>query len=264
MDLNSIRAKFNKEQRFEAHFYGQRREVGPYTVRHFANDKARRNFIVWSNLQDAPNIDEAIDQELDELRQTEQALEWKVYCYDFPIDLVERLQKRGLEAEEVEAIMILEFATAPRVLTQPVRHDIRRLTHPDQLQDLLFIMREVWDSDFEWLVPRLSERMEHTYEEHPIYIAYVDNEPAATAWMTFHEGSQFAGLWGGSTRKKFRGQGLYTSLIATRLQEAQARGGVHYFMIDASSMSRPILEKLNFHLIGFSTPCVMQASSTSG
>ncbi len=63
-----------------------------------------------------------------------------------------------------------------------------------------------------------------------------------------------ASLWGGSTISGFRKRGLYTALLAVRAQEANARG-VRYLTVNASAMSRPILEKFGFEVIAYSHPC---------
>lgn len=81
------------------------------------------------------------------------------------------------------------------------------------------------------------------------------------AWVYFPKHSQFASLWGGSTVSGFRRQGLYTALLAVRAQEASARG-VRYLTVDASDMSRPILEKFGFEVIAHAYPCKWTAKDT--
>ena len=66
--------------------------------------------------------------------------------------------------------------------------------------------------------------------------------------------SAFASLWGGSTLPELRGRGLYTGLLAARLQEARARGA-RYLTVDAGPMSRPILERRGFRLLTHATAC---------
>ncbi|NMB86841.1 MAG: GNAT family N-acetyltransferase, partial [Chloroflexi bacterium] len=90
-------------------------------------------------------------------------------------------------------------------------------------------------------------------EVRSIYVAYAGDQPVATAWIYFPPHSRFASLWGGSTRAEYRGRGLYTALLAIRLQEALRRG-VTYLSVDASSMSRPILEKYGFVKIAAESP----------
>jgi predicted acetyltransferase len=87
-----------------------------------------------------------------------------------------------------------------------------------------------------------------------VYVAYIDAQPASAAWSFFPKHSQFASLWGGSTVSAFRKQGLYTALLAVRAQEARDRQ-VKFLTVDASPMSRPILEKFGFERIAYSYPC---------
>jgi GNAT superfamily N-acetyltransferase len=87
-----------------------------------------------------------------------------------------------------------------------------------------------------------------------IYISYQGEQPASAAWIFFHAGSSFASLWGGSTLPQFRNQGHYSLLLAARAQKARARGFT-LLTVDASPMSRPILEKHGFQYLATSTPC---------
>jgi hypothetical protein len=93
-----------------------------------------------------------------------------------------------------------------------------------------------------------------------VYVAYIDELPVSAAWIYFPKNSQFASLWGGSTVSGFRKQGLYTALLAVRVQEAKARQ-VRYLTVDASDMSRPILEKFGFEMIAYSYPCKWKLKS---
>jgi len=63
--------------------------------------------------------------------------------------------------------------------------------------------------------------------------------------MYFHECSNFASLWGGATLPQFRNQGHYSLLLSAHAHEARARG-FSLLTVDASPMSRPILEKQGF------------------
>jgi predicted GNAT superfamily acetyltransferase len=144
---------------------------------------------------------------------------------------------------------------APDVLWQAVIHDIRRVTNSAGLKDVLAVEREVWQEDQSQLGEFLADSLLASPDQISIYTAYVNEKPASAAWAFFPEGSQFASLWGGSTLEKYRGQGLYTALLAIRAQEARSRG-VKYLTVDASPMSRPILEKFGFIKITESYPCM--------
>ena len=60
--------------------------------------------------------------------------------------------------------------------------------------------------------------------------------------LTPVEGTEFAGIWGGSTLPDFRGRGIYRALVAARARSAVARG-IRYIHSDCTDMSRPILER---------------------
>ena len=76
-----------------------------------------------------------------------------------------------------------------------------------------------------------------------------------TAWLVLRPGTEFAGLWGGSTLSQWRGRGIYRALVAARAQLAVARG-VRYLQVDASSDSAPILRRLGFRAVTTTTPYV--------
>lgn len=78
-----------------------------------------------------------------------------------------------------------------------------------------------------------------------MFAIYKNGRCVSAAWMHYLEPTSFCVLLGGSTLPGFRQHGYYTKLIQARAQEAKARG-FRYLTIDASSMSRPILEKHGF------------------
>ena len=85
-------------------------------------------------------------------------------------------------------------------------------------------------------------------------MAYADDEPACVGWTYFHPNSHFASIWGGSTVETYRQRGLYTAVLARRVQEALDRG-YHYVTMDASPMSQPIVVKNGFEILTYSQSC---------
>jgi hypothetical protein len=81
-----------------------------------------------------------------------------------------------------------------------------------------------------------------------VYLAYVDEQPACAGWVYFHPGSQFASLKGGSTLPEYRQRGLYTTVLAVRVQEA-IRRGYRFLTIEAGPMSRWIVSSHGFQLL---------------
>lgn len=259
MNKSHLITLFDQDQRIDVEYPDMRREVTPNVVRHINTSGDGEGMIIYSRLNEA-NADEIIRQEVDYFEGIGQDFEWKVYDHDSPPDLKDRLGSYGFIVEDVEAIMVLDLKDAPEILWQPIRQDVRRIVDPEKIADVLTVKEQVWDDDFSWLGHYLREALSHYPEQVSAYVAYIDGQPASSARIYFPEHSQFASLWGGSTVSRFRKQGLYTALLAVRAQEAKARQ-VSYLTVDASPMSRPILEKYGFELIAYSYPCKWQLKS---
>jgi GNAT superfamily N-acetyltransferase len=251
VDIHQLLALHDQQQRLEVEFRTMRREATPEVIRHVAL-KHGEGVVLYSRLN-AANADRVIAEQIAYYQQLGQNFEWKTYDHDTPGDLKDRLSAHGFEAEEPEALLALEIDTAPQILLQPVTHDVRRITDPDRLEEVRRIQESVWNEPHAWLVPALGDDLINDPDHLSVYIAYADGVPVSAAWISFHDRSQFAGLWGGSTLAEYRGRGFYTALLAARLQEARQRG-VRFLTIDASPMSRPIVEKNGFQFLTFTQP----------
>lgn len=245
---------YTQDQRINCTYPDSRREVRPHVIRHVATLAPREGAIIYSRLTEA-NADAVIREEIAFFEEIGQDFEWKVYDYDTPPFLQARLAAHGFEVEEAEAIMVLDLAAAPAELFHPVHHEIRRITDPADLGDVRIIKEAVWQESADGIISYLADTLTHAPHQMSVYVASVDGIAASAAWVYFPEGSQFASLWGGSTLAEHRGKGLYSALLAIRAQEAVSRGR-GYLTVDASPMSRPILEKFGFVQIAESYPCL--------
>jgi hypothetical protein len=253
MNKSQMIALYDQDQRMDVEYPNMRREVTPNVVRYINTLSTGEGAVVYSRL-DETNVDEIIREQVSFFESIGQHFEWKVYDYDRPSDLKERLKSYGFIAEEAEAIMVLDLEDAPGLLWQPVSPKVQRITDSEKLSDVLTIQEQVWEEDFSSLRHYLQETLSNYPEQISVYVIYIDEQSASTAWIYFPKHSQFASLWGGSTLGSFRKQGLYTALLGVRAQEAQARQ-VRYLTVDASPMSRPILEKFGFEMIAYAYPC---------
>ena len=181
--------------------------------------------------------------------------EWKLFGHDQPADLRERLIRHGFEVNEpADAVMALDLSELPPKLAQPVTHDVRRVTDERGLADIYAVIEAVWPEEDHSVAQRNKITL---LREHPesisMYAAYVEGQPVCEGWIDFPE-TDFAGLWGGATLSEYRNRGLYTALVAVRAQEAQRRG-YRFLTIDASPMSRAVLEKQGFVVIASAWEC---------
>ena len=259
MNKSQMIALYDQDQRKDVEYPDMRREVMPNVVRHIDISDIGEGIISYSQLNEA-NADDTIREEVSHFKSIGQDFEWKLYDYDQPSDLKERLGSYGFIVKEAEAIMVLELEDAPEILWQPVLHNVQRITGPEKLVDVQSVEQQVWDEDSSWVLHFLGDALRNYPEQMSVYVAYIDEQPASAAWIYFPEHSPFASLWGGATISSFRKQGLFTALLAARAQEAKARG-VRYLTVDAMPMSRPILEKLGFEMIAYSYPCKWKIKS---
>ena len=253
MNIEQVRAQYDEEQRRDIPIAGMRREVVPHLVRYVSlwdNNSA----ILYSEV-DETTADAAIQEQIGHFATLGHEVEWKVYSHDQPPDLAARLVAHGFQADEPEAIMVLDVANPPAALLQPVTLDIRRLTGPEGLEDVRAVEEVVWEEDRDWLVQQLTNEWHHDPHLLSIYVGYAGDQPVTAGWVRFDPRGQWAGLWGGSTLAAYRGRGFYTALLAVRLQEARARE-VRFLTVDASPMSRPILEKHGFERISTAVACI--------
>ncbi|HSK86924.1 MAG TPA: hypothetical protein VK880_01105, partial [Anaerolineales bacterium] len=145
--------------------------------------------------------------------------------------------------DDPAAVMVLDVRNAPAAPHQPVEADIRRIDTLEGLKDIIYVLDKVWGGQNTWVNDRLGSHLQ-VPGYLSVYAAYIKNEPASIAWTYFPQG-QFATLFAGSTIAEFRKQGLYTSLLETRLKEIRERG-YRYAVVEAGTMSKPIVAKHGF------------------
>jgi GNAT superfamily N-acetyltransferase len=252
MDRPALLDLFDREQRIQSQYPDMRKDVlpdvaDPRIVR-FVRPAPGRSFVLYSDLS-AVDADAAIEEQIDYFTTHDLPFSWAAFDHDTPTDLVDRLVARGFEADDREAVMMLDLGDAPAPLLQPVAADVRPITQRDELADVIRVVEHVWGSDFNWITERMGSHLEIPGYLN-IYAAYADDEPACVGWIYFPPESQFANLRGGSTLPAYRRRGLYTAILAVRVQEALQRGR-RYLVIDTSPMSRPIVAHQGFQLLAY-------------
>jgi GNAT superfamily N-acetyltransferase len=259
MNISDFIPLYDQDQRIDVAYPGAWREVTPKVVRHINASGVGEGMVIYSQLNKA-NADDMIREQVRYFESLGQDFEWKVYDYDQPPDLKDRLAAHGFISGKAEALLVLDLDDAPEILFQTVRHDVRRITAHEQLADVQTVEEQVWGEDSSWVRHYLGGALRDYPGQMSVYVAYIAERPVSAAWVYFPENSQFASLWGGSTVRRFRKRGLYTALLAVRVQEARARR-VKYLSVDASPMSRPILEKFGFEMIAYTYACKWKVKS---
>ena len=241
METDKILEKFTRQMRIEMSFPDMEKEVSARVVR-FSRPAPGMSQILYARL-DEDTADAEIQSQIDSFTGRELPFSWKAYGYDTPSDLVERLARHGFTPDPPDDVMVLDMVDTPSTLLAPPAGDVRQI-EARHLGDVVQVLENVWGGNFNWVYQRLGAHLA-VPDYLSIFAAYIDGQPGCAGWIYYHPGSEFASLWGGSTVPTMRNKGLYTAILAARIQEARNRG-IRYLVTDASPMSRPTLGKFGF------------------
>jgi GNAT superfamily N-acetyltransferase len=253
VDIKNVLEIFDQDQRREITIPGMRREETDHVIR-MIPEKMDEGIIIYSHLP-GKKIEEIIKHEIGYFSQLGLDFEWKAYRHDQPEGLNTLLADMGFEVETPDSVMVYDINDPSPLLTYEPVNTIRRLTSAEDVAHVLSVQQQVWDEELPGVVNYLQYRLERCPELISVFGAYENDKPVSSAWITYHPGSHFAGLWGGTTLPDFRNRGYYSSLLKVRIQEAKERG-FRYVTVDASPMSRPILENFGFRCITHAWRCV--------
>jgi GNAT superfamily N-acetyltransferase len=187
--------------------------------------------------------------------------EWKTRGHDWPPDLDERLRAHGLEPDEMETVMVGEARRLAVDVELPDRVTVRRV---DQLPERVALVteasrvaREVFGDGPTGA--EMLDRLDRMQGLEQFWVAEATTDEGSrvicSGRLAIVEGTEFAGVWGGSTLPQWRGRGIYRALTAARARAALA-DGVRYINSDCTVMSRPILERSGLVAVTTTTPYV--------
>jgi GNAT superfamily N-acetyltransferase len=187
--------------------------------------------------------------------------EWKTRGHDWPADLDQRLRAHGLEPDEVETVMVGEASHLAVDVALPDGVTVRRVDQLPERQALVTEASEVAAQIFGDgpAGEEMLERLDRTQGLEQFWVAEAATEEGSrvvcSGRLARVEGTEFAGIWGGSTLPEWRGKGIYRALTAARARAALA-DGVRYINSDCTAMSRPILERSGLVAVTTTTPYV--------
>jgi GNAT superfamily N-acetyltransferase len=217
----------------------------------------RRGFVSYRSLDGLSDseVDALIERQIAHFAALGQAFEWKQRGHDKPADLPQRLLAAGFVPEPTETVVIGEAAALAHEPVLPDGVSLRAVDDRADFERIAAMEARVWGEDWSWLTDDLTERMANESEHIDVFVAEAGGEVVSAAWLVSKPGTDFAGLWGGSTLAEWRGRGIYRALVARRAQLAVEQGA-RYLQVDASDDSRPILERLGFVAITTTTPFI--------
>jgi GNAT superfamily N-acetyltransferase len=227
------------------------------------NDGAFVSYESLESLSDVDAVDALIGETVAYFAALPQVkeFEWKTRGHDWPPELDRLLRAHGLEPDEVETVMVGLAEKLAVDVDLPDGVSVRRV---DQLPDREAIITEASEvaasifgrgaSGAEML-----ERLDRMEGREQFWVAEAgsgaERRVVCSGRLNLVEGTEFAGVWGGSTLPEWRGKGIYRALTAARARAALDEG-VRYIHSDCTVMSRPILERSGLVAVTTTTPYV--------
>jgi GNAT superfamily N-acetyltransferase len=214
------------------------------------------NGVVWSGL-DSATADAAIAGQVRYFTDLGRDFEWKLYSYDRPDDLGARLRAAGFTPEHEETLMVAEIRDLPTDVELPDGIRLEPVTDAAGVDLLADVHKQAFGTSGARLREQLLAQLAQTPDTIGMTVALAGEQPVCGARMELQPGTDFASLWGGGTPPAWRGRGIYRALIAHRARIAAA-SGYRFLQVDASSQSRPILQRLGFAALSTTTPYVYE------
>jgi hypothetical protein len=223
----------------------------------------RGGFVSYESLADVDDVDALIAETVAFYaghREVEE-FEWKSRGHDAPADLDVRLRAHGLEPDEVETVMVGEARHLAVDVELPEGVAVRRV---DQLPDREALVTEASEVAAEIFGggpsgAEMRDRLDRMQGREQFWVAEAvtdgHSHVVCSGRLALVDGTEFAGVWGGSTLPQWRGKGIYRALTAARARAALAEG-VRYVHSDCTAMSRPILERSGLVAVTTTTPYV--------
>ena len=173
---------------------------------------------------------------------------WRVGSSATPADLADRLVGHGfvpadLPGHEPHLTSMVLTEEPPSVEGVEARRvaDAAELARASSISAIAFGEKEDaenWEERFAAERAGLAPR---------IYLAFVDGTPVGAARALVEDGLPAVILISGGVLAEARGHGAYRALVRTRWDDA-VRAGQNALVVHAGAMSRPILERLGFHV----------------
>ena len=251
-DLIALQKLYTQYERIQAADTGYRVEITPTVIRHI-DPQQQHSFLIYSNLS-TENADQTIEEQLAYFNHP---FEWKWYDYDQPSDLLERLERHGFQVGEEEVLMVLPIPDTLPTVSLPEGFTMQAVTDANQLVEVLnTVQNPVFESEADnWINVALTDELHSNPNGFLFWAVYDHDQPISAAWLRLSKHSPFGSLWGGATLSEYRGRGVYTALIAQRMLVAHQRGKL-YLTVDASPMSRPILQRRGFIPLALTRECI--------
>ncbi|MFM2479784.1 GNAT family N-acetyltransferase [Celerinatantimonas sp. YJH-8] len=248
--MNDLMQLYNQHERIQLNLPDFQKIESPEIVK-FVSSQGGGSFISYYNFPKV-KAETLIAEEVRFFKRLAQPFEWKVYSNEPPVGLAGELLHFGFRAGTAETLMVCDLSNYSIEPKNDNPHVVN-IRDSQGIRLMFSLLSQVWHVNFEHQQAQLIQAKRTHPEDVQIYVAYAAHVPAACGWIVFNRESAFASLWGGTTLPQYRGRGLYRAILRQRLHDAAIRG-IRYVAIEASAMSRPIVEDFGFKPLSFVTP----------
>src|SRR6478735_6023267 len=151
--------------------------------------------VTWSDLSDT-DVDGAISAEVAAFAATGRRWEWKYYSYDQPPTLPARLRAHGLVPDVAETLMIARIGDVDLHVAPPRGVDVVRVRDEAGVDALVQVHDQAFGGDHNAVGRSVLADLADRPDAGEAFVAYADATPISAGRVSFHAGTDFAGLWG--------------------------------------------------------------------
>jgi GNAT superfamily N-acetyltransferase len=196
------------------------------------------------------NVDERIDFLVNKYKERNVPQLWIVHPSAQPGDLIERLQKRGLQEIEIAPCMGRSLENLPDMPPIPYGVEIREAIGETDLIELYGLAAWRWGVPDEHR-PQLRKMIEkfeigERTSNTRFWLAWKDGVPISKIGM--YNGSGSAGIYGVATKPEARGLGIASILMNVAMQAAKEMGH-NLAVLDSSPLAEKLYQRLGFIIV---------------
>jgi GNAT superfamily N-acetyltransferase len=206
------------------------------------------NVVGMTTLTEA-NVDEVIQRVIERYQQEHKSFCWLVGPTSRPADLGDYLHAAGFRQEMAAVGMVLRNLSHAITVNPAVRVEQVSLADLDAKRSML---AEAYGHGMSEEAITLGLRFAEAYGERATcYLAYLQDhdEPVASSLALLDVERQCVLLRGGAVLEAYRGKGIYTAMVAKRLDDARAMGAASAIIQADKQTSAPICAKLGFEAV---------------
>ncbi len=193
------------------------------------------------------NINQKIDELISHFIRRKVSFLWVVHPSSLPLDIQDRLQKRGLLHIEIIPCMARSLANLPKVPSLPDGVEVREAIEESDVKKFQELTAWRWG-----VPPDYRQQLQIIFESFNIgkpsakthiWVAWRDGVPIAKAGSYYGDGS--VGIYGVATKPEVRGQGL-ASILMVETMKAARQAGQKLAVLHSSPLAENLYKRLGF------------------